>query len=408
MAAAMKTSEDAAAELLKAYVEVDTRHKSVANLKSPVLVPDLPLPEHVKIQRFLLINLCSVSQNPSSIHPGFRILGAFETNEDLLDHAQQFYANSDCALHQAYLGHTTIICRSLEDQKSAEYVTTRRDEIVRWHLQKDAEELEEFKKQIEEKRPGKINRSIPAMKAEARKKVRKATTRVQAYKQSVAQKLQSGAGKRVKPVPRDAELRSQNVAVIDVFDDPDPATWKGKKVPEPLVTIWGVFPDDAEAEKFMEYWSTATEMKTRHMYIVPCYEFIYPDTKDLFDMKEKSRNTEENKIIQRRKQEKSDIQNYTTSMGLKLPEQNGDFDFSRMSASDKVTDDKGNAMKILKNEIPTASEKRQFPAVGPTQDDPDLANPVPVGSASAGNPLRLPPAATATSAQKPLPGNPRS
>jgi len=317
----------------------------------------------------------------------------------LLDHAQQFYANSDCALHRGYLGHTTIICRSLEDQKSAEYVTSRRDEIVRWHLQKDAEELEEFKKQIEEKRPGKINRSIPAMKAEARKKVRKSTTRVQAYKQSVAQKLQSGTGKRVKPVPRDAELRAQNVAVIDVFDDPDPATWKGKKVPEPLVTIWVVFPDDAEAEKFMEYWSTATEMKTRHMYIVPCYEFIYPDTKDLFDMKEKSRNSEENKIIQRRKQEKAEIQNYTTSMGLKLPEENGNFQFDKLNSADKITDSKGNTLKVLKNEIPTA-EKRQYPVVG---DDPDLANPIPLGHTPATptqNPLRLPPAAKPT--PKPL------
>jgi len=395
---ATMTPQEMAREMLKAYEEVDTRHKSVANLKSPVLVPDLPLPEHVKIQRFLLINLCSVSQNPSSIHPGFRILGAFETEEDLLDHVQQFYSNSDCALHRAYLGHTTIICRRLDDQKSAEYVTSRRDEIVRWHLQKDAEELAEFKKQIEEKRPGKINRSIPAMKAEARKKVRKSTTRVQAYKQSVAQKLQTGQGKRVKPVPRDAELRAQNVAVIDVFDDPDPATWKGKQVPEPLVTIWGVFPDDAEAEKFMEYWATAAEMKTRHMYIVPCYEFIYPDTKDLFEIKEKSRNPEENKIIQRRKQERAEIQNYTNSMGLKLPEENGTFDFGKMNPADKVTDSQGNTLQVLKNEIPTA-EKKRFPVVS-AQDDPDVTNPIPTVTAAAAATLRLPPAAT--TAPKPI------
>lgn len=373
-----KTAEEAAGLLADALTDIERRKEALAKLPAPQpKVVELPLPDAVKVHTCFLVNMCNIQQHPSADMPGFRVLGGFETPTDLKEHVEDNLQGHDCALHMVQQGRPFLICRSLELQRDPQYAITRGNEIIAWHEKKWAEEAAAFKKNVENKTPGEVGQSIKALKEKAKKSQKKVSTRQAAYKATREQRLESKRSCRAKNLPRNAEIRNQMVAVVDILVDCDPQAWKGKKAAETVVTLWGVFPSDEEADKFMAYYGGSSNMQNKHMYSIPMYDWNYPETKDDFEIPERSRNPEQDKIMQRMRNEKKEIDKFkqeAASRGNPVPEEGKT---APLGLETKMYDAQGKELPVTRGPQPFAKPdpgtELDFPAL---PKDPDFKEPV--------------------------------
>jgi len=313
-----KTAEEAAGLMVDALTDIERRKEALSNLPTPKpATVELPLPDSVKVHNVFLVNMCNVQQHPSADVPGFRVLGGFESEQELKEHVEDNLQGHDCALHMVRQGRPFLICRSLEAQRDSEYGMKRGNEIIAWHTKKWEEETAAFQKNVQEKTPGEVGQSIKALREKAKKSQKKVSTRQAAYKVTRERRLETKSACRAKNLPRNAEIRNQAVAVVDILVDCDPLVWKGKKTAETVVTLWGVFPSDTEADQFMAYYGGSSNMQNKHMYSIPMYDWNYPETKDDFDIPERSRNPEQDKIMQRMKSEKKEIDKFKQEAALR-------------------------------------------------------------------------------------------
>ena len=298
-----KEITDKASEYQTALTEIERRKSALAATVAPTpLAMSLPLPENLQeTQKFFLMNLANKKQRPKCDEPAFRCLGVFASKEDLQYHVEDFYTPTECDLHCIELGQSFVICETTEQQTSPTYGVEKRDKVLAWHAEYRKEAKVEFDKNVQEKKAGETGKSIRAMRNKAKEEVegkKKQSTREAAIKHVVKQQLRSGNLQRVKPVPRNAELREQNVLVIDVFVDPSAEAWQKKAPSEPVITFWGVFSNDEEAKKFVAYFGNSMAMKDRNMFGVPMYEFVYPETYLDYDkITEIFRNAEQQRIL---------------------------------------------------------------------------------------------------------------
>jgi hypothetical protein len=373
-----KSAEEAAGLMVDALTDIERRKEalSAAPVPKPAAI-ELPLPDSVKVHGVFLVNMCNVGQHPSADMPGFRVLGGFEGPDDLKDHVEENLQGHDCALHMVQQGRPFVICRTLEAQRDPQYAITRGNEIIAWHEAKWAEEAAEFKKNVENKTPGEVGKSIKALKEKAKKSQKKVSARQVAYKATRERRLEAKKACRAKNLPRNAEIRNQSVAVVDILVDCDPMVWKGKKSAETVVTLWGVFPSDEEADKFMAYYGGSSNMQNKHMYSIPMYDWNYPETKDDFDIPERSRNPEQEKIMQRMKSEKKEIDKFKQEAALRgnpVPEEGKTVPLGLQT---KMYDAKGKELPVLRGaqpfQKPELGQETVFPVL---PKDPDFLQPV--------------------------------
>lgn len=377
-----------ASQYLQSLEEIERRRLEVVGASrdlAPASAPaSLPLPTSVADQKLFLLNFCNRKQHPRHEKAGFRCLGVFPDEAALKEHLEDFYGESpDSGLHMARQGETFVICETLENQQHPDYGWQKRDAVLRWHADRRKEAKEEFDKNVAEKKTGEVGKSIKALKTKTKAEAKK-TSRGSAVAAVTEARLKHQELKRVRPVSRDAELRNQNVLVIDVFIDPNPKAWTEEEAGEPLVTCWGVFGDDADAKAFIDYYGKSSHMKDRLLFGVPCYEWVFPETYDDFEIPELFHSKEIDKIInqglKRENQEVAKFSQECHERGQPVPEQNQVFDPEHPNFKARMFNDRNEELPVVRGPVEQVP-KDKFPAV--PKDDPDFEN-IPQNSKNAG------------------------
>lgn len=243
-------------------------------------------------QRVVLLNLAHEARSPQRREgAAARILGIFQDLESLKRHAQQHYS-----------GGVDVIAIPVRKWAAVLRSTLGGDEIK--HLEalgaaykaREKRHEEEFRTNVSEQRTGAVHRSGAEELGDS-----PASESALAMPDELQRVEAPG-------VPRDAELRLQRYAVISVLPDVEEDEIRKQ---EPALLVWDAFDSEDEArEKIKNELSVAA--RDVHLDTVTMYEWIPLTGIDISRMKEEFRDESLTDIIQARKDESRQVENYRT------------------------------------------------------------------------------------------------
>lgn len=304
---------DPKVEEMKIKEEFSARYQELANQTESDPSRTLPNPyENVPTapfedptQQVVLLNITHRNQVPKSKLPGFRVCGAFENVDKLKRHALSVggpNAYGGATLVKADAHKKFLICSSIEKQQDSAYVMKKIDDITQRYLQTLNFHNEEFKENKEKRQQGKTGLS-------KNEKVKKISSR----KQLLDTKFDtdSSKGSETGNVSRNAEVRSQAVAVVTIIEDNTPAVLNGHEDPEPIVIVWGCFENESMAKAYI-YSVASSKIRDVTLDVVNMYEWVFPTeiSKHADSIAEEYRNPTLNKVMNSRKKQKASVMSY--------------------------------------------------------------------------------------------------
>lgn len=278
-------------------------------------------------QRFVLFNIAHRAQVPKSTRPSFRILGFFETMEELTQHAKSCGV-TDCNMWNAPVpGHITL-CTSTEKQLDP-YSKTKADEMVQRYMDDKKRRDEEFKINREKKMSGKQGLSMDKVKElnrqrreERRKKTVSSRTKLlEKKKTNEHQEQTEQQPSTVRDLPLGAQRRKQEFAVVTILKDITTKTLKNLQDPEPVICFWRAFPTFEAAKE----WTTVTAsryIRYLTMDIVDMYEWLHPEDVNADLLEEGYRDPDQQNVMKRKKIEKDkvlDFEKWNKEQGREMP-----------------------------------------------------------------------------------------
>jgi hypothetical protein len=243
-------------------------------------------------QRVVLLNLAHVARSPQRWEgAAARILGIFQDLESLTRHAKQHYGDG-----------VDVIAIPVRKWAAVLRNTLGGDEIK--HLEKlgsaykarEKRHEEEFRTNVSEQRTGAVRRDLAS---DAEPQARGGVT---AAAPEAPQRAEAPG------VPRDAELRLQRYAVISVLPDVEE---EDVRMQEPALLVWDAFDSEDEAREKIKN-ELAIVARDVHLDTVTMYEWIPLTGIDVSRIKEEFRDESLTDIIQARKDESRQVENYRT------------------------------------------------------------------------------------------------
>jgi hypothetical protein len=242
---------------------------------------------------YVLVNIGHHQRRPSAPRAGFRILGVFASADEVRLHVQNTLT-PDVDMHLATVGKFFALMREPDQDEG-----THLHRVYDAYKQKLRSHEEEFRENVSQQRTG----EVPAAPDGGR-----------VVDAPVASDAATSAP---TSVPRTAEIRLQNFAVVSVMqDDTEPH----EDQQQPCVVVWAVYDTEEQAK---------TAIKTRHapvvtdlhLEVVQLYEWLYPTevVKHLDELQEEFRDEKLTEIIQNRKDEARKVKAYRQSCGDREP-----------------------------------------------------------------------------------------
>jgi hypothetical protein len=238
----------------------------------------------------LLFNCSHHERRPQGPRAAFRLLGAFASEAEAKEHCRGL--PGDCDVLLARLGAAFALTRSREKDEAAHLQA-----LLQVHTRRLRDHEREFTENVAEQRTG-----------EARG--------------LAAADLEGGAGgggqeARGAPlrIPRAAEVRFQNYAVLSVLHDFDEPCGDRQ---EPAAVVWGVYDTEDGAKEAIRK-KHAAFVKDLHLEVCSLYEWLHPTEvgKALDELEEEFRDETLTKIIAQRKQERQSVKAFRELCGEK-------------------------------------------------------------------------------------------
>ena len=239
--------------------------------------------------KIALLNLAHQQRSPARREgAAVRILGVFPNVDSLRRHAERFYADHGLDLVAAPISKWVAVLQQTENG-SAEIGHLER--LGRAYKAREKRHEEEFRENVSSQKTGEVRRDREACAP------------------SVAEPA-AGSEERVEApcVPRDAELRLQRYAVISILPDVDE---DDARLQQPALLVWDAFDTEEEARERIK---TELSMMARdvHLDTVTMYEWIPLTGLDLSKIKEEFRDESLTDIMQARKDEGRQVEQYKT------------------------------------------------------------------------------------------------
>jgi hypothetical protein len=234
------------------------------------------LPKMNEAHAFILFNLTHRQQRPQSPFPGFRLLGAFPSQETMKAFIAKHYTDKeDCSLWVTPSHHLTPICTSTEKQTNMLHCQQQVQQLVQLYEKsaKDAEQqfteaVEQQKVPEEKKEKSLWNRSREAETCEANQAP---PEMVQLPKTSL--------------LAQDVAVLNQRFAVVIVLRDLRDSVLVRTFDPEPAFAVLDVFEKEEDASFYAQY--TATESYPLcSIDVVDMYEWLFPENIKSDEIKE--------------------------------------------------------------------------------------------------------------------------
>ena len=234
----------------------------------------------------VLLNVAHVHRNPRRIEgAALRVLGKFNDIKALKQHADRFYASSDVDLVAAPLGEWIPILQTRPEDAQCElsHVAKCKDAYKK-RLQDHADE---FRENIEQRRCGEV------------------TCEDQTREVAISQETPYHSDEP-STVPRNAEIRMQNVVVFSIIPDYEQ---RDHTLQEPCIAIWEVLETEEQAKQYIKD-DLTIKAKDYNLDIAVCYEFFPLTNIDLSKIKEEFRDENLTAIIDTHKAEARQVREY--------------------------------------------------------------------------------------------------
>ena len=271
-------------------------------------------------QNVAFVRFANRKQNPPSDRPAFMICSTFVDVEEADAHFEQYKEAylSGGALWKCETGLFVPCCISLELQCNSEYTTKKKEELVRIHQETLQINRKEFQTNVQEKKMGETGQS------DLRKKERlkeKQAVRTAAIKDLSKKKFQKEGRRMAGSLDNQARKYDQRWAVVSFLCDNTPEVMAGEADPEPLLRIYGCFstPEDANEAKL----EVADRMDNYDIDIVATGEWLFPEDVNIEKLKHEYRNSQQNEIMNARKEKKKELEVYEKwchDENIELPE----------------------------------------------------------------------------------------
>lgn len=232
----------------------------------------------------VLLNIAHTDRCPKRVEgAAIRILGVFLSVEHLQMHASKYYT-ADLDLIAIPLRKWVAILQSCSSDIELQHL----EKLGLNYKAKEARHEEEFRENVTQRRTGKVK--------------------------PVPQKFETGILPAVTPdglqeapdVPREAELRLQSVAIISILPDIETSDTAEQ---QPGLLVWGAY-ETVEAAR--EHIKTELALIARdvHLDTVSMYEWIPLTNIDLQHIREEFRDDSLTDIMQARKEENIQVEQY--------------------------------------------------------------------------------------------------
>jgi len=237
---------------------------------------------------YVLVNIAHSARRPSAPRAAFRILGLFSSADEASMHARNLLV-SDVDMHLAEVGKFFALMREAE-QDEGKHLRS----VYEAYKQRLKSHEEDFRENVEQQRTGQVSDLSLPTSAEA----------------DVSRLF---SGDAPSAVPRGAELRLQNFAVVSVMQDhqePDPDRQ------QPCVVVWGAYDTEEQAKEAVRKQLSLT-VTDLHLEVVQLYEWLHPTEvgKHLDELVEEFRDEKLTEIISTRKEEARKVKAFRQSCG---------------------------------------------------------------------------------------------
>lgn len=260
--------------------------------------------------------------HPSSTRPALRVLGFFHDENGVFDNWKEELRDANVVVHDPESGAPVsrlgdlhkvpvlkymLIPKTAERDRSLDYVTSKIDAVKAAHMEAHEYAQREFREHVARRATPEQQttpeQTTPEQRAPAKKKT--TSTRATALRKTDEDALQDRTKREVSRVPRSLELRDQNFAVIVSLPDITKDVLKGRDDPEPVVMLLDAFATCEEAEAYVQ--SLENVVFSVHLDVVEMYAWLFPEDVDYDQVREKYRNPEQDKIMQEKKNQKTEL-----------------------------------------------------------------------------------------------------
>ena len=251
-----------------------------------------------------LYNVSHVGRSPlpkDSLDPAVRLLGIFKSNEDAIGHARKMAAKCEIDYWITPVGQWFMmhVDRSQDQLKTQEFIEARLEK----HKQRRDRDFEQLKTAHENKLQSKT--SYQKNERDKRRAAAGAKSADGATGADSAKGADGAKRSSVMDVTQHFLQVGQRFAVISVLADGLQSTRIGKKLPEPILRVYGAFDSKKLAKSFI------SDVLSPHIGdfdidIVDMYSWLHPQTIHLQidQIDEQFRDPEIDKIMKHAKEEK--------------------------------------------------------------------------------------------------------
>lgn len=249
---------------------------------------------------YVLLNIAHHERRPSAPRASFRLLGVFANLADVHTHVNNLLT-VDVDMHVAPVGKFFALMRRAEQDEAAHVYRVR--ELYSQRLKSHEAE---FRENVACQKTGAV--SSVAEPLSVAPDTDAAATAAPAALHPAAMPA---------AVPRAAELRLQNFAVVSVIPDYSDSRLDYQ---QPGVVVWGVYDTEEQAKAAVKT-KHAIEVTDLHLEITQLYEWLCPTEvdKNLDEVPEEYRDPQLTALIQHRKDEKRQVKAYRASCGDREP-----------------------------------------------------------------------------------------
>ena len=289
-------------------------------------------------QNVIAIRFSNRKQNPPSDRPAFMILGGYVDVDEFTGYYNKYKSAFDegGATWKCTASDWVPCMTSIEKQLDNNLKRKHVGKVLENHKTRIEDDRKEFQDNVqnargllepdnEERDPskrgmvmkehegragmGKTGYSMYKSRKKASNKKSAAAKRRRVISKMHKRKAEEEERHIAPPFSRSAQRRGQNWAVVSFLCDNTAEVIERNGNPEPLIRVHGLFEDADEAKEWRD-----EHLKDRVKYydidIVMVGEWLFPEDIDLEKLKEEYRNSEQQSIMQQRKEKKKELKAY--------------------------------------------------------------------------------------------------
>jgi hypothetical protein len=235
------------------------------------------------MSRCVLLNVAHAERCPRRLEgAAVRILGFFPDENALRAHAQAHYGENELDLVAVPAQQWAAILRRAQGGDELAHLRS----LSESYRAREKRHEEEFRENVTQQRAGAVHSPAP-----------------QPDKQMHAGSLQEPPG-----VPRAAELRLQRFAVLSLLPDVEE---QDPRQQQPALIFWEAFDNEEDAREHIKK-HLSVRARDVHLDIVAMYEWLPLTNLDLCAIREEFRDESLTDIMQKRKDEKTQVDEYRT------------------------------------------------------------------------------------------------